>query len=136
MMPDVYIKGQLAAYAIQQGARHGGVNNMAAVAMVMRNRAQAGWFGEDWMQILEHAALREGTHYPSVSVNLHDPSVRQFLQRIDDIFDGSEDVDLTDSALFYCELHRIDSGWFKQDVLKNREEHPMAATVGPVTFFR
>jgi len=135
MMPDAFIKGQLAAYAIQQGARHGGVNNMAAVAMVMHNRANAGWYGGDWMTILENASQREGTHYDPQPVNLRDPSVRQFLQRVDDIFDDSEGTDLSGGALFYCELHKVDGKWFQQNVLKNKEDHRMVGTVGPVSFF-
>jgi hypothetical protein len=137
MTPDVFIKGQLAALAIREGALHGGVNNIVAVAMVMRNRANAGWYGGEWMEILQNATERAGTRsYASGAINLRDPSVRQFLQRIDDIYDGSEDVDLSAGALFYCELHRVDGEWFKQNILKNREDHPMVATVGPVTFFR
>jgi hypothetical protein len=136
MNADTYIKMKLAETAIQEGARHGGSDNMVSVAFVMKNRVEAGWYGGDWMPVLEQAKERAGTTYPTIAVNLRDPSIRQLLQRIDDIYDGSEDFDLTDKALFYCELHRVDGQWFKQNVLKNREEHPMVATVGPVTFFR
>ena len=136
MKPDTFITAQLAELAIQEGARHGGLHNMVAVAMVMKNRAEAGWYGGDWMELLRNHQARAGTLYEQLPINLRDTSVRQFLQRIDDIFDGSEDFDLTDGALFYCELNQVDGDWFKQNVLTDREEHPLCATVGPVAFFK
>jgi hypothetical protein len=135
MNADTFIKAELAALAVREGAHHGGLNNMVAVAMVMRNRAAAGWYGGEWAQILDRAPDRAGTLYPHYPVNLRDGSVRQLLQRIDDIYDGSEEFDLSAGALFYCELHRVDGKWFQQNILKNREEHKMVATVGPVSFF-
>lgn len=136
MNGETYIKAQLAEWAILEGARHGGVNNMVAVAFVMVNRVNAGWYGGDWEQVIHHAWERGGTMYEPTRVNLRDGDVKLFLQRIDDIFDGSEDDTLTNGALFYCELHRVDRGWFKTHVLHDRTEHPLVATVGQVTFFK
>ena len=136
MNNETFIKAQLAALAIQEGARHGGVHNMVAVAFVMRNRVDAGWYGGEWMDVIERAGDRVGTFYPLQPINLRDSSVKAFLQRVDDIYDGSEEDEMTAGALFYCELHRVDREWFKQNVLKDRAEHPMTGSVGQVSFFR
>lgn len=145
MNAETYIKAQLAELAILEGARHGAVHNMVAVAMVMRNRVNAGWYGGEWMDVISQAADRAGTTYQAdeiqerpgtPQINLRNAAVRQLLQRIDDIYDGSEDEDPTDGALFYCELNRVDREWFKANVLRDREEHPLVYTCGPVAFFR
>jgi hypothetical protein len=134
--PENVIKGQLAMFAIQEGARHGGAENMAAVAFAMCNRVNAGWYGGDWMKVLEMAPVRAGTRYPMEPVNLRDTQVRQFLQRIDDIFDGSEEDDPTNGGVFYCELNKVEGEYFKTHVLGRPEQHPRVAQVGPVTFFK
>lgn len=135
MNADTFIKGRLAQFAIEEGARHGGTNNMVAAAFVMRNRVNAGWYGGEWMDVMLHAPERAGTRYTPWPINLRDSSVRALLSRIDDIYDGSEEDRMTDGALFYGELHSVDNEWFKTNILKRREEHPLVASVGPVSFF-
>lgn len=138
MNAETYIKAQLARLAIEEGARHGGVNNMVAVAFVMKNRVSQGWQGGDWEAVLADAPKRIGTEYDDTPLKieeLRNPDVRQFLQRIDDIFDGSEEDTLTDGAVFYAELHNVTSEWFRANVLKDKQQHRMTGTIGQVSFF-
>lgn len=134
MTLESFLKGQIAAYAIHEGFRHGGVDNMLAVAQVLRNRYTAGWQGGDWMRILEAAETSTGTLYPREAARIRDTFIRLFLQRLDDVFTGNED-DNTNGALFYCELHNLNRAWFKTNVLAHKEEHRQVAKIGPVTFF-
>ena len=137
MNAETYIKARLADHAIKEGSRHGGVNNMVAIAFLMKNRVDAGWYGGDWLAVLDQAPLRAGTIYPPFhQVNLRDPNVRALLHRIDDIYDGSEIDEMTSEALYYCELRRVGEGWFKDNILSDREAHPQVAQVGPVSFLR
>lgn len=134
MTLESFLKGQIAAHAIHEGFRHGGVENMIAVAQVLRNRYTSGWQGGDWMRILEAAEGHAGTLYPREAARIRDTQIRLFLQRLDDVFTGNEE-DHTNGALFYCELHNLNGTWFKANVLAHKEDHRQVAKIGPVTFF-
>ncbi len=135
MNADNYIKGQLAALAIRDGFHHGGVENMLAVANVIRNRVAQGWSGGDWMDVLDAEDAYIGTEYAPEKTKLRDMNVRVFLQRLDDVYTGSEE-DNTEGAVFYCELHKVTRQWFRENVLQRRADHPMVAQVGQVAFFK
>jgi len=135
MTIDNFIKGQLAAFAWREAHHHGGLDNMRAVAFVIRNRVQAGWNGGDWMAVLNHhgtiAAHINEAPYP----DLRNPYFRLLLQAIDDIYHNNANDELTLGAFFYAELGKIDSQWFIQNIVRDSEHHGRIAVVGPVTFF-
>lgn len=135
MTPEQYIKGRMAAYAIDEGAMHGSADNIAAIAHVLKNRVDAGWHGGDWMRVIETAGSQVGTVYEAEPVNLRVPQVRQFLIRADDIFRGDEE-DFIAGALYYCELHDLNREWFRENITSQIADHPRIATVGLVAFFR
>jgi hypothetical protein len=136
MNADTYIKGQIAAYCIREGFDQGGVDNMLAIAFVLRNRVAAGWFGGDWMAVLETADNCRGTEKSLArGLNLREGSIKQFLQQVDDIYSGAAADELTEGALFYAELHHITRPEFVEDIVRNPESHPRVATVGLVAFF-
>jgi hypothetical protein len=136
MTPEQFIKAQIVTYAHQEGAIHGGIDNMLAVAFVLRNRRNAGWFGGDWLEIISHAADSAGTYHPPRIPNLRDINVRMLLQQVDDIYSGMAVDKMTQGALFYCELASIQNDWFKKNVLSDLTAHERVATVGLVSFFR
>lgn len=147
-----YIKSQLAMLAWWEGHRRGGVNNMLAVAFVVRNRVRSGWLGGDWMKLIaNHFRWSAGDFVPNMSVldalddaevevpDFHDAALRRMLEEIDGIFDGSTPDNMTEGALYYAELNRVDpefnDNWFKLNILDNLSEHKRVATVGVVSFF-
>lgn len=135
MTPEQFIRGQVARYAIDEAAHHGGTDNMCAVVHVLRNRVTAGWQGGDWMKVLEDAGTKAGTIVDLPAINLHDMGVRIFLSRVDDIFAGREG-DMVSGALYYAELHNITRQWFKLNITGKPSDHPRVATVGAVAFFK
>lgn len=136
MTADNYIKGRLAAFCIDEGFAHGGLYNMVAVAHVLKNRVEAGWFGGDWMRVLEAAPSQRGTLRDIArEVDLRDGSIRLLFQAIDDIYSGTIEDNLTAGALFYADLHNLTNPEFKANVLQNPESHPRIATVGLTAFF-
>jgi hypothetical protein len=135
MTAEQFIKAQLAALAHREGAHHGGIDNMLAVAFVMRNRRLAGWQGGDWMNIISCHEQSAGTIYEKSAPDIRDLTFRTFLQQVDDIFSGFTPDKMTEGALFYAELNNV-TPWFRANVLSNLEMHPRVAQVGPVTLFR
>jgi hypothetical protein len=131
-----FIKGQLMGVAIREGMRHGGYHNALAVAQVIANRVRAGWEGGDWLRVMVTAPDYMGTIYDLMpTIAPRDISFRTVLQRIDDIYTGIAQDTMTEGALYYCELHRVNRQWFQENVLSDPAAHPRLATVGPVTFF-
>ncbi len=131
---ETYAQALVARFAIEEGARHGGINNMLAVAMVLRNRVMAGW--GDWLEVAESAPSRRGTEKAPQRADTTNSSIRAFLGRMDGIWRGDEE-DLTGGALFYIEPGMGPlAGWFETEVLGEPEEHPRTAHIGPVWFFK
>lgn len=131
------VKVQLGMIAWREAVRFGGVNNMIAVALVVRNRVNAGWHGADWLAVIanhdKYAATScpEGKPFP----DFNSVDVRDLFAHIDEIYSGTFQDTMTDEALYYCETNRVESSWFLESISRN-SEHPIVATVGPVTFFK
>lgn len=135
MTVDTYIRAEMARFAIEEGERHGGVNNMLAIALVLRNRVFAGW--GDWVEVVQRAAEKRATIYPPYMPSLRSGNVRTLLNKIDDVYTRADLTDMTGGALFYFEPGAIQPlEWFKREILERPEDHPRCAHVGPVWFFK
>lgn len=134
MNADSYIKGRLAAFCIEEAQQS--EDNMVAVAHVLRNRVDGGWEGGDWMRMLDGAEkLRGSSRYRATGVDIQAVMIQRFLRQVDDIYDGSSTDELTNGALYYCELHNITNAWFLDSIVRDPESHPRLAQVGLTTFF-
>lgn len=136
MTAEQYIKAHLAAFAHAEAAHHGGIDNMMAVAFVIRNRQRAAWEGGNWMRILHAAKSAAATIYTPSAPDLRDINFRMLLSQVDDIYSGLALDKMTEGALFYCELNRIDNDWFRDTIVRDSDHHPRVATVGTVSFFK
>lgn len=134
MTIDTYIRAQLAQFAITEGERHGGLNNMLAIAHVLRNRVFAGW--GDWVEVVQRAGEKRVTVYPEYMPNLRSGNVRVLLNKIDDVYTRADATDLTGGALFYFEPGYPVPDWFCKEVINKSEDHPRCAHIGPVWFFK
>lgn len=136
MTAEQFIKAHLAAFAHREAAHHGGIDNMLAVAFVIRNRQRAGWQGGNWMMILHSAPEAAGTIYQPSAPDLRDINFKMLLQQIDDVYSGMAIDKMTEGAKFYCELNKCHNDWFRDSIVRDPEHHPRVATVGNVSFFR
>ena len=134
MTLDTYIRAQMARFSMEEGARYGGVNNMLAVAQVLRNRVFAGW--GDWVEVVTRAAEKRGNIGNAEPVNLRTGNVRVLLNMIDEIYTKADQTDMTGGALFYFDPAIPLAAWFKTEVLEKPEEHIRTAHIGPVWFFK
>lgn len=131
---ETYLRAEMARFAIEEGARHGGINNMLAVAHVLRNRVFAGW--GDWVEVIQHAPEKRGTIYPPEITPIRTNNVRILLMRIDEIYTRTDLIDLTGGALWYFDSFMGPEPWFKIEILERPEDHQRCAHVGPVWFFK
>ena len=133
MTLDLYTRAIMVRFAVEEGQRHGGVNNMMAVLHVLRNRVLAGW--GDWQEVVESAEQRRGTVYPPSKINMRTNDVRVVLNRVDEIYTKADMSDLTGGALFYIDQNYPTEEWFKREILQKPEDHKRVAHIGPVWFF-
>ena len=141
MTYENFIKAKLVQFAVNEAFRYGGFYVMCAVAQVLANRVKAGW-GE-WNTVIDTAGDYRGTILDPPQVDVRDPMFRRMLTMVDDIYSGTADdtnVNIEDDrgkllALYYADLNTLNREWFRENVLRERMEHPRLATVGPLTFF-
>lgn len=139
MTSENFIKAQLALLAWREGHRHGGLDNMMAVAFVVRNRVKAGWHGGDWLEVMSNHytfAAEEQPESVTALPDVRDAHFRVILQKIDDLFSGMALDKMTEGALYYAELHNVTREWFTINILKKLEEHPRVARIGQVDLFQ
>jgi hypothetical protein len=140
-----FLKALLALRAYRDAGDQG-LNGMLAVCFVYRNRMQAGWWGGQWKEILEHHA--EASAYTNPETNgIPDPRVYSFqclLQEIDGIFNGTRVDDISSppnsilanppKPLYFAKLDKIDREWFLTNISRN-PEHKRMSQVGGLTLF-
>lgn len=138
MTLETYIRAQLARFALEEGGRHGGVTNMLAIAMVMRNRVFAGW--GDWIEVISRAPEKRGTIYKDgdaiATRMIRSGAARVLLNRIDEVYTRQDLEDLTGGALFYVQPDLPIAMWFQREILERPDDHPRTAHIGPVWFFQ
>lgn len=148
MTPENFIKAKLADYAWAEAFDQGGVNGMLAVACVLRNRQRKGWWGGDWMAVINNA--KDAAPYESTwpEPDLSRGDFRTVLQEIDDIYLGMYRDDLTgrderdpkrkDGGLYYMNITaegRTPRRWFEEKILADSKNHPRIAQVGMLYIF-
>lgn len=133
MIHEVYIRALMVDFAMKEGQRHGGVNNMLAVLHVLRNRVMAGW--GDWLEVYEGAETKRGTIYPPTVPKRRSNEVRILLQRIDEIYTRIDTSDLVGGALWYVDQNFPMEAWFTREIIEHPEDHKRVAHIGPVWFF-
>lgn len=140
MTYENFIKAKLVQLAAREAYHHGGTNGMCAVAQVIYNRVQAGW-GE-WLAVIDSADRYTGTVTEGVKFDPKDMTFRRMLVLIDDIYYGTAESHVNidtergiAKSLYYANLNDLNRPWFRENILSDRDAHPVLATVGPLSFF-
>lgn len=131
---ELYTRAQMAKFAIEEGQRYGGVNNMLAVLHVLRNRVFRGW--GTWQNVVDKAPEYRGNLPAGLNINLESSDVRILLTRVDEIHTSADVTDLVGGALFYADANAPMQDWFQREIIGHPEDHPRVAHVGPVWFFK
>ena len=143
MTYENYIKAKLVDAACNAAYHYGDIESVMAVAQVVANRVNAGWFGGDWIQVIADLEKSAGTQPEPPTIQPRELHFRRILSQIDDIYYGTADDSMVNTesengiipALYYAELHNITNRWFRDNITSDLENHPRIATVGQLTFF-
>jgi hypothetical protein len=104
------------------------------VMSALANRVKCGQ--GSWLEVIERipkyaAEYKQPDGFPSI----WDQTLVRLLHEVESIYDNSG-KDITDGALFWCDLRRVETDWFRNTILANQTQHPRVADFGSLTFFR
>lgn len=134
MTLDQYTRAEMARFAIEEGMRYGGIQNMLCVVHVLRNRVMKGW--GDWTEVVQRAPEKRAHVYTPSIPNLRTNNIRSFLARVDDIYTRADLSDMTGGALFYFDSNQQPLEWFRKEVIERPDDHARVAQCGPVWFYQ
>lgn len=136
---DDYQKAQLVTVGWQYGQEYGGHLAACMIMSTVANRMRLGW--GSWLEVIERipnfaAEVIEFKGFPSI----WEPAFVRLLHEVEGIYDGSA-KDLSQGALYWADLRRIERPWFKEKVLDPVNEsgeklHPRVADMNSLAFFR
>lgn len=134
---DNYLKALL-FLTVWREARGEGDEGMRAVAFVIRNRVRA--WKKDWDDVIAgrnqfSSISLKGDSQLIVWPDDDDIKAKQVWLMCERVFDGVDNDDPTNGALYYYNPKTATSGWFVDNIVKNSKEHPVLANVGRHTFF-
>ncbi len=151
ILKDIHFICSLVALRCWQEASEEGLNGMMAIAFALRNRARAGWYGGNWLEILANMDKASAKLEPPTN-SLPDTrtfSFMQFMQIIDNIFSGAMDDNITIKqdgevktmgikvpvVLYWAHLNEITNPWFLENIVRRPDQHQRVAQCGQLFFF-
>lgn len=143
MVPADYVVSALATLMFNE-PKDDGLPGMIACGLIVRNRVLRGWEGGQWLKLIQnHDKYSANTlDIPRVLVfgdPSHDTIFRRCLGIAESIYLGRE-RDITadpegNGSLWYGRLDKC-SDWFRDNIVRQPQDHPMIATIGLQKFFR
>jgi hypothetical protein len=118
----------------------GSVEQMKAIAICLRNREKAGW-ADDILGVIE---LMDETAAHDDQGHVLDGANRELQRLTHDIeqvyYEGGADLPDAEGeglhdAKYWCFLTRPIRDWFRDQIIRDPENHPNRAQVGPIMFY-
>lgn len=140
-------RAQVAAFAYKEAQWTGSLDCMRAICFVLRNRVRAGWGNGTWLSVINAASHCAGYVGEMAPDGENDRLLQMIIRDIDDIYLGSDrmddsvrDIVVTDDrkkpALYYSFINHPIRDWFKENIIRNSQEHAHIGNIGPMMLFR
>lgn len=154
-------RAALVFFAYREAGLGASLEAMLAICYIIRNRVKLQWEDGSWIRVMERAA-KHSAHDENPNVEI-DPESRQYqrlLREVDDIYyGGSGNMGAGDGigtardssegglSLFesMCErkherLYWMHTGrpvrtWFRDNIVRDSQNHPQRGTLGTMMFF-
>ena len=123
MISEDFTKSLLAMTAWQYNQH--GLDVMLGIAHALRNRAAIA----GWSAVLQSELTL--THWP----HINDPMFTRLLQALDSIY-ANRVLDPTNGGKFFANLHQEPEAWFKEQILSDKQAHPLVGVISGFHFFR
>ena len=149
-------RAALALFAAREAGPEGSLEEMKAIALCIRNRVRAGW--GDWIDVMEHAQeYAANPERERFALDMNRRAVQRMIADVDDLYYGAQanvtgqggkeptaqrfatEATSTEEALekclYWADCKREFTAWFKENILRNQQEHRTAAQMGIMMFF-
>lgn len=130
---DDYIKSQLVTVGWRHGREYGGHLAACMVMSCIANRTRLGW--GTWMEVLDRIPnFAATTEMPTGTPQIWEPDFVRLLHEVEAIYDGS--MDHSKGAVYWADLRRIETPFFKDKILADPVAHPRIAEMNTLACFR
>jgi hypothetical protein len=130
---DDYIKSQLVTAMWRWGKEYGGHIASCMVGSCLGNRVRNGW--GTWLDVIDRIyAFSAQLEMPLGTPEIWSPEFVRLLHEVEGIYDGS--VDYSKGGLYWADLRRIETHFFKEKILAHPELHPRCCDLNTLTFFK
>ena len=133
-------KSQLVLEGWRQGLEYGGHLASCLVMSCIANRVKRGW--GTWLDVIARIPLYSAELIQpnrDVIPVIWEPNFTRLLHEVEAIYDGSRDhsktASKTEGALYWCDLRRVDTDFFKSKILGQPNQHPRIADMGSLALF-
>lgn len=130
-----FLKSHLVTTAWRFAKEYGGHLPAHMIMCCLANRVRLGW--GTWAEILDRIPnFAAENDMPPVSYpDIWEPAFIKLLHAVDGVYDGST-KDLSNGALYWADLRRVERTWFKDKIMSQPDQHPRVADCNSLTFFR
>ena len=149
-------RAYLVAFAFREAGPNASLEAMLALCYIIRNRVKLQWEDGDWIRVIErvhlHAAHESSPH---VELNSESRQFQRLLREVDDIYYGGMDghgmttaagdeggISLFETMcqrkherLYWMHVGRPVRTWFRDNIIRDPQNHPQRGTLGTMMFF-
>jgi hypothetical protein len=130
---DDYIKSRLVTVMWQNGRDYGGHLASCMIGSVLANRFRLGW--GTWLQVLDNIPKYSATiEQPAGTPAIWEPEFVKLLHEVEGIFDGTQDY--AKGGLYWADTRYIETDFFKDKILADKERHPSIGSMNSLMIFR
>lgn len=137
---STFERAQIARFAYEEARSTGSLDCIRAICYVLRNRLKCGWGDGTWLSLLEGHCQVEGNIADGwASLDPQDRLLQLIVRDIDDIYMGQSEDDtktVVQDALYWQFIDRPARPWFTDHIVRDPENHPRVAQVGPIALFK
>ena len=140
-----FIKSRLIMFAVGETVNDPAARDVLAVVQCLANRVAVGWFGGDWMQVIDNAPDVVGTTYPENSRSTAATRTSAKCSGASTMFITARQrarfrsrASTATAFITRCTTamaHNVNREWFKKHVLSDPETHRMSSTGGVADVF-
>lgn len=131
---DDYAKGQLVTIGWKYGLEYGGHLGACIVMSILMNRVRHGWGNLlDILNRIPQFSAEVEIPNQNMVPQIWEPAFIRLLQEVDNIYDGTKDY--SKGALYWCDMRRVETPFFKDKILGDKENHPRVGDMNSLTFF-
>lgn len=131
---DDYQKTKLVEAGWRWGKEYGGYRAACMIMWCLANRVRLGW--GSWLDVIDSIPrFAAQTEIPTGTPSIWEPSFVKLLHEVEGIFAGTGD-DLSKGAVYWGDLRRIETPFFKEKIMGDTDKHPRVADMNSLSFWR